>query len=454
LKDNFDNYPKGEDLIEYMHEVFGRSIFASNGDWWYHQRKTASMIFTGNNMMNEMVKIMINNNEALVAGLKAQSNNGALPVDCQRFFLSFTMDSFCEIGFGIKIGSLAAEMPPKWAKFVEYWDELQVRCPHRAFHPEWKLQKALAKLTRKGLPLGFLCRSEVEVAEMEEYVNKTIDEVIQVRLKDGAATKYSVLAGETASPGSKPVASPRSPGRGSPSRRNSSKGDENKRLDAVELFMNVEPPMSLLELREVVKGLILGGRDTTGVSIMWTFYELGCNPEIEKKLRDEVRALPMDSPPEFHDALKKAKYLDAVIRETIRLHSPVPIDAKKAANDDVLPDGTFVGKGYIVTYAPYVMARDEEFWGPDADKWRPERWFEGDLAVKEPSPFVYSMFQAGPRICLGKDLALLEAKACVALMLRAGVSMSLWPGEKEPHYKMGMILAVEDSMQMKVTFDN
>merc|ERR1712137_1024463 len=276
-------------------------------------------------------------------------------------------------------------------------------------YPHWPLVKGLAKLHNRGFPIPkFLCKWELEVAAMEKYVNETIDGVIAQRIRDGAKTKYSVTSGkEQASPKagspSPKVSSPKggsSPGR-SP-KRNSSLLDETKRLDAVEMFMNVEPPLSAVELRDVVKGLILGGRDTTGVSIMWTLYEISKNPNVEARLWQECKDMPTDDPVAFYEATRKSKFLDAVIRETIRLYSPVPLDAKKAAKDDVMPDGTFVGEGWVVVYAPYVMARDKEQWGPDAAEWKPSRWMEGELAVKEPSPFVYSAFQAGPRICLGK----------------------------------------------------
>merc|ERR1719174_297321 len=221
LKDNFDNYIKGDDLIAYMQEVFGKSIFASNGQAWYHQRKTSSQIFTGNNIMNEMVKTMLNNSEKLVQAMKDLSAGGTKPVDIQRLFLAFTMDSFCEIGFGMSIGSLAAEMPPKWKKFVEYWDDLQFRCPERAFHPEWVAQRALGGLARKGLPVGFLCKNEMEIYEMDKYVNECIDEVIAERIRAGPMTKHAVIAEKEAQAAGAPL-SPTSPGSKSPkSKRNS-----------------------------------------------------------------------------------------------------------------------------------------------------------------------------------------------------------------------------------------
>lgn len=184
---------------------------------------------------------------------------------------------------------------------------------------------------------------------------------------------------------------------------------------------------------------------------MWALYEISKHPEVEARLYEECRDLNIEDPIVFYDAIKKSKYIDAVIRETIRLYAPVPLDAKKALKDDVMPDGTFVGESWVVVYSPYVMARDKEYWGEDAAEWNPDRWFKGELANKEPSTFVYSMFQAGPRICLGKDLALLEAKSCVAMLMKAGVKLRPWPGSKVPLCKMGITLAA-DGVPMKVEF--
>lgn len=220
--------------------------------------------------------------------------------------------------------------------------------------------------------------------------------------------------------------------------------------------MTLDPPLSALEIRDVVKGLILGGRDTTGVTIMWMFYEIGRRPDVEAKMKDEVKDLPTHDTEEFYKALKQCRYCDAVVRETIRHRTPVPLDSRKALNEDLLPDGTFIPQNCIVVFSPYSQGQDTDIWGADADKWRPERWLEPPLSTTPAPDWEYSMFLAGPRICLGKDLALLEAKCCVALLMKAGVTMRLWPGAEEPKHKMGMVLAVDETkgMPMKVTFDD
>jgi cytochrome P450 len=93
-------------------------------------------------------------------------------------------------------------------------------------------------------------------------------------------------------------------------------------------------------------------------------------------------------------------------------------------NDDVLPDGTVVKKGTRVTYIPYAMGRSEMLWGPDWAEFKPERWLEREEAENRRWKFVgrdvytYPVFQAGPRICLGKEMSFLQMKRVVAGVVR------------------------------------
>ena len=76
-------------------------------------------------------------------------------------------------------------------------------------------------------------------------------------------------------------------------------------------------------------------------------------------------------------------------------------DNKQCLGDDVLPDGSSVSKGDIVFYVPYAMGRMEYLWGANAEAFRPERWLVGGGGgeFQAQSPFKFTAFQAGPRIC-------------------------------------------------------
>ncbi|KAH0438475.1 hypothetical protein IEQ34_023400 [Dendrobium chrysotoxum] len=82
-------------------------------------------------------------------------------------------------------------------------------------------------------------------------------------------------------------------------------------------------------------------------------------------------------------------------------------DPKGIRKDDVLPDGTQVKAGGMVTYVPYSMGRMEYDWGADAASFRPERWFQdGVLQNVSPFPFKFTAFQAGPGICFSFYLSI------------------------------------------------
>lgn len=88
-------------------------------------------------------------------------------------------------------------------------------------------------------------------------------------------------------------------------------------------------------------------------------------------------------------------------------------DGKRAEEDDILPDGHKIKKGDGVSYMPYAMGRMAYIWGEDADEFRPERWVE-DGVFRGESPFKFTAFQGGPRICLGKEFAYRQMKIIAA----------------------------------------
>ncbi|KAL5709385.1 hypothetical protein ACHQM5_020082 [Ranunculus cassubicifolius] len=140
---------------------------------------------------------------------------------------------------------------------------------------------------------------------------------------------------------------------------------------------------------DMVISFIVAGRDTTSAALTWFFWLVSCNPHLTLSAYDEV---------------KDMVYTRAALSESMRLYPSVPSDTKEAAEDDVLPDGTDVKKGMRVTYHPYSgrVKRDE---------------IDGKLSFSGRDPYTYPVFQAGPRICLGKDMAFLQMKRLVAGVL-------------------------------------
>jgi cytochrome P450 len=144
------------------------------------------------------------------------------------------------------------------------------------------------------------------------------------------------------------------------------------------------------------------------------------------RLRDEIAeiaGLGLNATQPSREQLKKMKYLEVVIKESMRLYPPVPVNARTAVRTTTLPVGggldgqspILIRKGEVVSYSPYVMHRREDIYGPDASEYKPERW-END-ALKHVG-YGYLPFNAGPRNCLGQSFALLEMTYTIARLIQ------------------------------------
>ncbi|KAI0824047.1 cytochrome P450 [Trametes gibbosa] len=130
---------------------------------------------------------------------------------------------------------------------------------------------------------------------------------------------------------------------------------------------------------------LLAGHETTSTATTWALYALCKTPEVQKKLRKELLTVPTETP--TMDELSALPYLDKVVRETLRLHSPLTALVRQARKDDVIPlskpvvdrygkehHGIRIAKGNKVVIPIIAMHRSKEIWGEDALDFKPERW--------------------------------------------------------------------------------
>jgi cytochrome P450 len=134
--------------------------------------------------------------------------------------------------------------------------------------------------------------------------------------------------------------------------------------------------------------------------------------------------------------------------EVLRLHPPIPANQRYALNDDVWPDGTAIKMGDYVVWSTWAQGRSESVWGANAKEFRPERWItkEGDL--KRESPGRWSAFSAGPRLCLGQNLATLEALVGMILIVKK-YKLILAAGQNIT-YKVSLSLPMKEGMKVFV----
>ncbi|KAJ3242323.1 hypothetical protein HDU81_005075 [Chytriomyces hyalinus] len=187
--------------------------------------------------------------------------------------------------------------------------------------------------------------------------------------------------------------------------------------------------LSDAELMAQVNTFLLAGHETTGVALTWTLDFLAQHPRVQDKLRAELmHDMPSRSSlPSADYIMSNVSYLEAVMKESLRLRSPAPVTSRTTLQDDII-DGFKIPKGTIVIIAPDVMHKRAEFWGDDVLEFKPERWLNdhdqndgNDGSSGSGSrPFgVYMPFLLGPRNCIGSRFATLEFKTLLAILVRS-----------------------------------
>lgn len=175
---------------------------------------------------------------------------------------------------------------------------------------------------------------------------------------------------------------------------------------------------------------LAAGHETTASALQWSVYVLCKHPEMQQRLRDEVRAnLPPisveDPAPVTAAAVDSLPYLNAFCNEVLRFYPPVPLTVRAVTRDTTI-QGSRIPEGTILVIAPEATNRDPELWGPDADKFKPERWLGPGRANSGGASSNYSFltFLHGPRSCIGQGFARSEL-ACVVAALVGRFQMEL-----------------------------
>ncbi|MGA8259210.1 MAG: cytochrome P450 [Arenicellales bacterium] len=171
--------------------------------------------------------------------------------------------------------------------------------------------------------------------------------------------------------------------------------------------------MPRTQMRDEVVTLMLAGHETSANALTWTLYLLGTHPEVEQRLVGDLNAALGGEPASAAD-LGRLPYLKQVVQESMRLYPPVWGSARRCEQEEalgsyLLPAGSYVG---VVSYA---LHRHPAFW-PDPERFDPDRFTPG--ASEGRHSYCYLPFAAGPRTCIGANMAMLEVQLVLAQLLQ------------------------------------
>ncbi|XP_017064680.1 probable cytochrome P450 4d14 [Drosophila eugracilis] len=194
-------------------------------------------------------------------------------------------------------------------------------------------------------------------------------------------------------------------------------------------------PLSNEDIREEVDTFMFEGHDTTTSSIAFTCYLLARHPEVQARVFQEVCDVLGDdkSAPVNMQLLGELKYLECVIKESLRLYPSVPLIGRHITHDIVLDGKLIPAKSDVILFI-YHAQRDPEYFS-EPDKFLPERFSmerKGEI-----HPFAYTPFSAGPRNCIGQKFAMLEMKSTISKLIR---HFELLPLGQEVELVMNVIL--------------
>lgn len=378
LKTNFKNFPKGKPFREILSDFLGKGIFNVDDDLWMIQRKLASHEFSLRSI-NEF--IMHTLEEEVKGKLIPLMNSLSIEnkvVDFQELLGRFSFNVICKFTLGID-------------------DDDNNRCfldPCLPISPLAKAFDVAAEISarRGAAPLFLVWRMKKWLGVGSERRLKDAVKEVKIRVMDMILERKKMMnvTGEDLVGGQDLLS------------RLISSGHEEE------------------VIRDMVISFIMAGRDTTSSALTWFFWLLSRYSDIEHKILKESEN-KLNNETLDYESLKNMNFLKACLCESMRLYPPIAWDSKHATCDDVLPDGTLVKRGDRVTYFPYGMGRMENLWGKDWFEFRPDRWFvesDNEIILSEVCPYKFPIFQAGPRVCLGKEMAFIQMKYVVASILR------------------------------------
>ncbi|GAB1860793.1 Cytochrome P450 4C1 [Camponotus japonicus] len=375
------NIEKGHPY-ELMESWLGKGLLTSTGKQWFHDRKLLGPTFHFS-ILDQFAVVMSEKAEILIKCLKKEiAKNPGEAINIFPFADNAALDVICETAMGVNVHAQKKET--KYTTTIHRCSKLIME---RSYRP-WLWPDCFYNLISEGKEY----RSVVNI--IHKFTREVIRKKKVTRQSPNGSTKVE------------------------------SEDDEldigkRKRKAFLDLLLDqnemAETPLTDDELRAQVDTFMFEGHDTTAVAITWTLFLLGNNLEHQEKVHEELEEVFKDSEtPATVKELSQLKYLDRIIKETLRLFPSVPLITRKLAEDVKMGD-YILPKGITVLLAIFLLHLNPEVWS-DPKKFDPDRFLPENSKYR--NPYAYIPFSAGPRNCIGQKFALLEEKTMLTAILR------------------------------------
>ncbi|KAK6241023.1 Cytochrome P450 - like 10 [Theobroma cacao] len=382
LSTNSSIYLKGSEWMKQF-DIFGEALFNSDGEAWKKQRKIFHAFLNHPQFHKSMAKLIPDRIEQGLIKVLEHVSKGDLVVDLQDLLARHAFDIACMMATGCNPQLLSLEYPEN--RFHDAMSDAWETAFYRYVMPD-KLWKLLSWL-------------QIGKEKRRSRAWKALDDLL---------AEYISLQREK-------------------SNKSMASNDDEVNFNFLKCYLTGNevtgptPRDSLI--RDNLIHIMFATDDTNSTVLSWFFYHLSKNPTVETKIREELeknlstQKVGECQLPSSLNELNKLAYLHAALYETLRLCPPVPFEFRTATQKNTLPTGHFVDKNTRVVMAIHAMGRMAWLWGKDCNEFKPERWITEEGKIKRELPSKFLAFNAGPRICLGKNLAFIIMKATAAAII-------------------------------------
>ncbi|XP_030210407.1 cytochrome P450 4V2 isoform X2 [Gadus morhua] len=365
-------------IYSFLHPWLGTGLLTSTGPKWRQRRKMLTPTFHFSILL-EFLEVMNEQADILVEKLDREVGEGSF--DCFQTITLCALDIICETAMGKKMYA-QSNSESHYVQSVYKMSDIITR---RQKMP-WFWWDVSYNLFGEGLEHNRRLKTLHEVTS-----NVIRERADHLRLEEEEEDSDSV------------------PGNGT-----------RKRRAFLDMLLKTEDEggnkLTHRDIQEEVDTFMFEGHDTTAAAMNWAVHLLGSHPEVQRKVHLELeevfggskRAITMED-------LKELKYLDCVIKESLRIFPSVPFFARTLC-DDIVINGFKVPKGANALVLTYALHRDPRYF-PNPEEFQPER-FLPENSVGRP-PYAYIPFSAGLRNCIGQRFAMMEEKVVLASILRS-----------------------------------
>ncbi|KAL0717486.1 hypothetical protein Bca4012_066808 [Brassica carinata] len=182
---------------------------------------------------------------------------------------------------------------------------------------------------------------------------------------------------------------------------------------------NAEYKITMNHIKSLFAELFVGGPDTTSATIQWTMAEIINSPKTLERLREEIETVVGKTRMIQETDIPKLPYLEAVFKESLRLHGPVPVIVRDFEEGCKIR-GFYVPENTKLVFNCYAIMRDPNFW-EDPDEFKPERFMDGLRPAEDArreQALSYIPFGVGRRACTAEKLASMFVRTAIGVMVQ------------------------------------